>query len=549
MPRPTRPLSAYTGMIVAPQPEAVEAGHAILTAGGSAVDAALACAFTQGVVDPLMCGIGGLGSMQVFDRASGRHEVLDGLSTCPAACTAAMWETVFERECADGYGYVLTGAVNEIGHSAVTTPGVLRLFEAAHTRFGRLAWADLFAPAIDFATNGWMIRPHVAGMFATNDAAYGRLPYSAKLAATPDGRALYMRHDGAPKRLGDLVQNPDLAGTLAVIARDGVESFYTGSIAERIVADMEAHGGLLSAADLAGFRSRVDAPLEIAYRSRRIATPPPPAGGIVVAEMLRILERFDLTALGHNSPEYIRVVAEAMKIAGRDKERHIGDPDYVVPPLDLLLSSRYADDCAALIRAGEKTSLPRAGGDSPHTTTVSCADADGMVVSLTHTLGVPSGVIPPGTGFMLNGAMNWYDPRPGRPGSIAAGKRRFSSMSPTLVFEGDAPVMTVGAPGGAWIGVAIVQALLNVLDWGMTMQEAVSAPRFSATTDVIDISNRIPRGVQRAVEAMGYQVRRSALSFPFAAPHGIALWDGQMEGGADPQRDGYAAGVVRRAIG
>lgn len=530
-------------MIVAPQPEAVEAGHAILAAGGSGVDAVLACAFTQGVVDPLMCGIGGLGSMQVFDRATGRHVVLDGLSTCPAACTPSMWEPVFERECSDGYGYVLTGSVNELGHSAVTTPGILRLFEAAHARFGRMAWADLLAPAIGFAADGWLVRPHVAGVFATNEAGYGRLPYSAKLAATPDGRALYMRADGTPKRVGDPVHNPDLAATLRSIARDGVDSFYTGALAGRIVADMQAHGGLLSAADLAGFRPREHTPLEITYRGRRITTPPPPAGGIVVAEMLRILERFDLTALGHNSPAYIRVVAEAMKIAGLDKETHIGDPDFVVPPLERLLSDAYADACAARIRAGEKTALPRAGGNSRHTTTVSCVDADGMLVSLTHTLGVPSGVIPPGTGFMLNGAMNWYDPRPGRPGSIAPGKRRFSSMSPTLVFEGDTPVMTLGAPGGAWIGVAVLQALLNVLDWGMSMQEAVSAPRFSATTDVIDISNRIPRSVQRAVEAMGYEVRRSPLSYPFAAPHGITLWDGRLEGGADPQRDGYAAGV------
>jgi gamma-glutamyltranspeptidase / glutathione hydrolase len=543
MPRPNRALHAASGMIVAPQPEAVEAGRTVLAAGGSAVDAVLACAFTQGVVDPLMCGIGGLGNMQVFDSATGRHVVLDGLSTCPAACTPGMWEAVFEGECSDGYGYVLTGSVNELGRSAVTTPGVLRLFEAAHARFGRLRWADLLAPAIGFAADGWTIRPHVAGVFATNDAPYGRLPYSAKLAATPDGRALYMRADGTPKRTGDKVHNPDLAGTLGVIARDGVESFYTGQIGERIVADMRAHGGLLSAADLAGFSVREAAPLEITYRGRRIATPPPPAGGIVVAEILRILERFDLVALGHNSAEYIRVLAEAMKIAGHDKETHIGDPDYVVPPLEMLLSDGYADARAAGIRAGEKTALPRVGGDGKHTTTVSCVDAAGMVVSLTHTLGVPSGVIPPGTGFMLNGAMNWYDPRPGRPGSIAPGKRRFSSMSPTLVFEGDTPVMSVGAPGGAWIGVAIAQALVNVLDWGMTMQEAVSAPRFSATTDVIDISNRIPRSVQRAVEAMGYQVRRSPLSYPFAAPHGITLWDGQLEGGADPQRDGYAAGV------
>ncbi len=538
MPRPARRVPPALAMIVAPQPEAVEAGGEVLARGGSAVDAVLATAFTQGVVDPMMCGIGGLGTMQIFDPATGTHCILDGLSTCPAAATPEMWEGIFERECADGYGYVLKGAVNELGHKAVTTPGVLRVFEAAHVRFGRLAWRDLFGPAIQFADQGWMIRPHVAAMFTMNEAAYGRRSYADKLGYTADGARLYLR-DGVPKRIGDTVRNPELATTLRELAENGAESFFTGEIAGRIIADMEAHGGLLSAADLAGFRIREHKPLEISYRGRRIAVPPPPAGGIVVIEMLRILERFDLVALGHNSPEYIRVLAEAMKIAGRDKEIHIGDPDFVHPPLDMLLSDAYADACAARIASGEKTSLPRVGGDSKHTTTISCIDASGMVVSLTHTLGTPSGVMPPGMGFMLNGAMNWYDPRPGRAGSIAAGKRRFSSMSPTIVLEGNTPVATLGAPGGAWIGVALLQVLVNLLDWGMTMQEAVQAPRFSATTDAIDISNRIPRAVQCVVEGMGYEVKRSPMSFPFAAPHGITAWDGVLEGGADPQRDGY----------
>ena len=543
MTRPTRRLPIARAMIVAPQPEAVEAGTEMLARGGSAVDAVLACAFTQGVVDPLMCGVGGLGVMQVYDPRTGSHTILDGLSTCPAVCTDGMWEGVFERECSDGYGYVLTGAVNELGHQAVTTPGILRVFEAAHARFGRRKWETLFAPAMSFAAEGWMIRPHVSAMFAMNEAAYGRRSYGEKLGFTPDGTRLYLRPDGTPKRIGDMVVNPDLAATLGVLAHEGAESFYTGIIAERIVADMRAHGGFLSAADLAAFRLREHAPLEINYRGRRIAVPPPPAGGIVVVELLRILERFDLVGFGHNSPEYIRVLVEAMKIAGRDKEEHIGDPDFFPAPLEMLLSDAYADACAARIAAGEKATLPRVDGGSKHTTTISCVDGDGMVVSLTHTLGTASGVIPPGTGFMLNGAMNWYDPRPGRAGSIAPGKRRFSSMSPTLVFDGGAPVATLGAPGGAWIGVAILQVLVNMLDWGMTMQEAVMAPRFSATTETVDISNRIPRAVQRAVVEMGYEVKRSPMSFPFAAPHGITMWDGVLEGGADPQRDGYV-GVI-----
>jgi gamma-glutamyltranspeptidase/glutathione hydrolase len=544
MSKPKRLRPAYRAMIVAPQPEATEAGLNVLEAGGNALDAVLACAFAQGVVDPMMCGIGGIGILHLYDPASGRNLILDGSSTCPAASRPEQWTALFERECPDGYGYVLRGAVNELGHAAVATPGIMRVFGEAHAAFGKLPWTALFEPAVGLAETGWAVRPHVAYMFALDEAGYGRLPYAKKLAFTPDGRALYLRADGTPKRLGDRVRNPHLAATLRAIARDGAESFYSGEIARRIAEDMRQNGGLMTFEDLANFSIRTREPLKVSYRGRVIATPPPPGGGIVVAEMLRILERFDLTALGHNTPDYIRMIAEAMKIAGGDKDRYIGDPDFVAPPLERLLSDAYADECAARIRRGEKTSLSRVNSDARNTTTVSCVDRDGMVVSLTHTNGVPSGVIPLGTGFMLNGAMNWYDPRPGRATSIAPGKRRFSSMTPSIVFEDRTPVMTLGSPGGAWIGIAILQVMLNVLDWGMSMQEAVAAPRFSATSDVIDIGNRIPRATQGALEAMGYEVRRSPQTFPFAAPHGITCWDGELEGGADPQRDGYAAGSI-----
>ena len=544
MARPQFHPPHYKAMIVAPQPEATEAGLITLKAGGNALDAVIACALTQGVVDPLMCGIGGLGSLHIFDPKRGESLVFDGLSTCPAACTPGMWQSIFEKECDDGYGFVLKGGVNEIGHTSVTTPGIVRVFGDAHKAFGKLPWAALFDPAVSFAEGGWVVRPHVAMMFALNETSVGRLPFAQKLAHTADGQKLYLRAEGTPKRLGDAVKNPDLGDTLRMLARHGAESFYTGEIAGRIADDMAAHGGLMTLNDLTNFKVQRKPPLTIRYRGRTIATPPPPAGGIYVSQILRMLERFDLTAFEHNGADYIAVVAEAMKIAGADKDRFIGDPDFTEPPLGRLLSDTYADECAARIRSGEKTPLARVTAECKDTTTVSCIDADGMVVSLTHTNGTPSGVIPPGLGFMLNGAMNWYDPRPGRAGSIAAGKRRFSSMTPTIVFEDRTPVFTVGAPGGAWIGLAVLQVLLNVLDWGMPVADAVAAPRFSATSDAIDISNRIPRGVQKALEAKGYEVKRSPLSFPFAAPHGITRWDGVLEGGADPQRDGYAAGMV-----
>lgn len=544
MPRPMRRIPPARAMIVAPQPEAVEAGAAVLDAGGNAMDATLACAFTQGVVDPMMCGLGGLGVMTVHDPRSREQIVFDGLSPCPAAAHETMWAHLFERECTDGYGFVLKGAPNEVGRASVTVPSILRTFAEAHGAFGRLPWRDLFAGAIACAREGWMVRPHVHMMMTADERAYGRVNIADKLAHTPDAARLYLRADGTPKRPGERVVNEDLAATLETIARDGADAFYSGEIARRIAADMAAHGGLVTEADLAAVQARRVAPLRVPYRGRTLVLPPPPSGGIFVGEVLRILEHFDLPGMGHNSPAMIAVLAEALKRAGLDKDRHVGDPDFVEVPVGLLLSDAHAAEHAARIKAGERASLARAGAEPKGTTTISCVDQDGMVVSVTHTLGMPSGVVPPGLGFMLNGAMNWYDPRPGRATSIAPGKRRFSSMSPLIVMEGEEPVATLGAPGGAWIGVALAQVLVNLLDFGMGIQEAVLAPRISATSETLDLSLRIPRAAEAALRADGYRVKRVPTTYAFAGVHGIAMWDGLLEGAADPQRDGYAAGIA-----
>ena len=544
MPRPTRRIPTPRAMIVAPQPEAVEAGAAVLAAGGNAMDAVVACALTQGVVDPMMCGIAGLGVITLHDPRTGTQVVFDGLSPCPAGAHADMWSNLFERECSDGYGFVLRGAVNEMGRTAATVPSILRTFADAHAAYGRMPWSDLFDGAIACARDGWMVRPHVHTMMAMDETAYGRVNTSEKLKLTEDGARLYLRADGTPKRPGERVVNPELAATLDLIARDGADAFYAGGIARRIAADMAAHGGLITGPALAAVRSRRVEPLRVPYRGRTLVLPPPPAGGVFVGEVLRILEHFDLPPMGHNSAAMVGVLAEAMKIAGIDKDNHVGDPDFVPVPLDLLLGDAHAAEAAARIRAGERADLTRVGAEPKGTTTISCVDADGLVVSVTHTLGVPSGVVVPGLGFMLNGAMNWYDPRPGRATSIAPGKRRYSSMSPLIVMERDAPVATLGAPGGAWIGVALAQVLVNLLDFGMNIQEAVLAPRVSATSETLDLSLRIPRATEAALAADGYRVKRVPTTYAFAGVHGIALWDGVLEGAADPQRDGYAAGVA-----
>ena len=550
MPRPPRRLPTPRAMVVAAQPEAAHAGHAALAAGGNAIDAVLAAAFVQGVVDPLMSGLGGYGVLHAYDPATGATLLLDGQGGCPAACTPGMWADRIEGETTDGFGFILRGFVNECGHEAVTVPGFVATAATAHARLGRMAWADLFPHAVALAEEGWPVKPHNYTVFTQNERQYGRMDYGEKLRVSADAARIYLGGDphGPYPRIGHVIRNPDLAGTLRLLAHEGADAFYRGPMARRIADDMAAHGGLLTAEDLAAFAPEEQQPIRVQYRGYEVATNPPPGGGAMVAEMLRILERFDLVALGYNSPEYIRTVAEAMKIATRDKDAFLSDPRFIPPPLERLLSGAYADECAAGIRAGHKASVPRLGrtphGDARDTTHVSCVDADGMVVSFTHSLGIPSGVVVPGTGFMLNGCMSVFDPRPGRAGSIAPGKRRFASMCPTVVYHDGRPVLTLGAPGGTWITLGVLQVLLNVLDWGMGMQEAISAPRFVATSDVIDISNRIGRDVQRAVEAMGYGVKRSALSYAFAGVHGISLFDGVPEGGADPQRDGMAMGLA-----
>ena len=531
-----------SAMIVTAQPEASEAGARVLMRGGNAVDAAIAAALVQGVVDPQMCGVAGFGSCQIYDRRRGVHTCIDFHAKTPRSARPDMWLDRLEGETRDGFGFVLRDNVNDLGHQAVATPGSLMAYHEAARDFGTFEWSDICAPAIARAEAGFAVRPHVFYWW-THGAEFGRVPVERRLAYSATGRRAYFRPDGSLKRIGDRVENPDLAHSLRRIARDGADTFYRGEIAERIEADMRAHGGLITREDLAAYRTvRVD-PLSGTYRGFEVATNRPPGGGIMLIEMLNILEHFDLAALGHNSSAYIRTVVEAMKAATADKDAHVGDPAFVDVP-DHLTTKAYAEGIAGRIGAGERLRVDRLSRpETPHTTHVAVVDQDGMCVTMTHSLGMPSGVIPDGLGFMLNGCMAVFDPRPGRPGSIAPGKSRFSSVCPTIVLQDGAPRVVIGAPGGTQIAMGVLQALLNVVDFGMTMEAAVSAPRFSATSNAIDITNRIPGYAVEPLIAEGYEVIRSALTFGIGAVHGIRIADGRLDGGADPGHDGVALAV------
>lgn len=541
---PVNRMPKLSGMVSAPQPEAVDAGVQALRAGGNAIDAAIACALVQGVVDPLMSGIGGMGVMQVFDPKTNTHLVFEGIGGCPVEVKPDVWQATYRGETTDGFGFIVDGFENECGARSVTAPGVLKLMEHAHKKLGRSSWRSLFGAAIGHARNGWLVRPHVYTVFTQNERKYGRLNYGEKIGITESGRRIYLDADGNLRKPGERIFNPELADTLQLLAEKGADELYFGDLARAMIDDVRKAGGFLSLQDLAAIAVREEKPLAFDFRGWKIAVPPPPFGGVLVAQVLKIAEKFALTDLGHNSADYISLLAEAMKIALHEKEQHFGDPLQVSNPVERVLSDASIAAHAANIRAGEKYDLPRAKlKDSKHTTHVSVVDKDGMFVSFTHTLGNPSGFVVDGNGYMLNGAMSTYDPIPGRPNSIAPGRRRFSTMSPTLIFDGATPVASLGAPGASWIGPAVAQVILNVLEWGMDIQQAIMAPRIVATSNAIDISNRIPAGIQAELESRGYEVRRTHLSYAFAGVHGVTKFDGEVAGGADPQRDGYAGGI------
>lgn len=530
-------------MISAPQPEAVEAGLETFKLSQNVMDAAIAAAMVQTVVDPQMCGIAGFGSMQIIRPKTGESSFIDFHGTAPLAVTPDMWAHLIERECDDGFGFVLTGRVNEFGYGSMTSPMTLRALDNALSKYGTMSLGTVMKPAIDYCFDGFAVRPKVHA-FWMQPAQAGRMERIAVVNKLAPSRKIYLDTNGELLKVGDLLRNPDMGRTYQRIADEGVEVFYNGAIADAIDADMRAHGGLLSKQDLAHCTPVTNPPLVGTYRGFEVATNQLPGGGLMVLEMLNILECFDLAAMGHNSSAYIATVAEAMKYATIDKDAKMGDPNFVDVPVDRLLSKSYAQSLADRIRAGEKAHVKRlntGAAESKDTTHLVVADSDGNVVNLTHSLGSSSGVITEGLGFMYNNCMMVFDPRPGHVGSLAPGKARFTAMCPTVLSQNGSPMLAVGAPGGTTITMGVLQAILNVVDFGMSANEAVSAPRFCATSDNIELTNRIFRSVEAELNHAGYGTTRYAASYVTPIVHAVRIIDGKLDGGADPAGDGMAA--------
>ncbi|MEM7059436.1 MAG: gamma-glutamyltransferase [Pseudomonadota bacterium] len=535
------------GVISTAQPEATEAGALTLLAGGNAIDAGIAAALVQGVVDPLMCGLGGVGTAMVHVPAKGAPENFNFLGAAPRAAHGEIWADKVLGETGDGFGFMLEDNLNALGHQAAMVPGNLAGYWAMHQAYGQLDWAALCDHAIQAAENGWMVRPHVYSYATQDEGALGRVHNSDILGFTEEGRDLYIAETGAMHRPGKIIRNPGLAASLRLIAAEGAATLYGGKLGQMLVSDMKANSGLITMADLEDYQVSRAPALQGTYRGYKIATNQPAGSGIQILQTLNILEQFDLAreyVLG--TSDFIALMAEAIAYSYNDKRTRVGDPAFEDVPLDALRSKDYATELSTRIRNGEKAVLNRMAQpiESTETTHVSAFDKAGNAFSMTHTLGAPSGVIPPGSGFILNGCMSIFDPRPGTPTSIAPGKSYTSSMSPTLIYRDDAPFLVIGAPGATYIPQAIGQVIVHCIDFGLSISDAIAAPRIAVTqSQRIDLSNRIPRFVEADLQKRGYDTLRSFQSYTFAGVHAIKIEKGKSVGAADPGRDGMAMTV------
>ncbi|MFA6966385.1 gamma-glutamyltransferase [Bosea sp. (in: a-proteobacteria)] len=492
-----RPATGSRGMVVTNHPLASAAGSQMLLAGGNAVDAAVASLFALTVVEPMMVGILG-GGLSHIRMADGRHVVLDGLSTAPLRATAEMYDCLSDEI---GKQRDVRDRANVVGPKAVAVPGALAGWCEALARFGTLPLADVLQPAIALAERGFVVTPYLSNCIADN---------VADLARDPGLTALLLR-DGQAIPAGTRLAQTDYAASLRLIAQQGAAALYDGPLGKALTAFMAANGGLIGQDDLAAYKVETREPIRGRYRGYEIVGPPPPSSsGVHIAQMLNILEGYDIGALGFGSPDSIHLLAEALKIAFADRAVATADPAFVKVPVARLIDKAYADERRELIAMDEAKawSAGLAPGESNDTTHVTVADAEGNVVTATQTINGLFGACTqiPGTGMLTNNYMFNFDPHPGRALSIAPGKRVFTSMAPMIVLKDGKLAFALGLPGALRIFPSAMQAIVNLIDHGMTLQEAVEAPRIWTEGGVLELEEAFPEAVAEALRARGHRI-------------------------------------------
>ena len=517
---------ASNGMVATNHPLGSAAGLEMLAMGGNAMDAAVASVFALSVVEPMMVGIFGAGFINYFDASSGDFVNIDNYSVAPAAATPDMYETISDTwpdymETAD--------RANLVGYRSVGVPGALMGWCYAEEKYGRLGLDTVIQPAIRYAKRGFAVSRYLSDIIRLNQDDLAMFPASADV----------FLPGGSPPSAGQTIVRSDYAGTLEAVAAEGPDALYSGRIGEMVTADMASNDGIITEDDFGNYRIHLREPVRGMYRGYEIVSvAPTSSGGTAIIEILNILEGFDVASLGFGTSEGSHLLAEAMKIAFADRFEYMGDPAFVEVPVGALTDKAYAaarqreidQSHAREYSYGHPSLYVGEGADTTHLT---AADADGNVVSTTQTIHAVFGskVTTPGTGMLLNNTMNIFDPHPGNANSIAPGKRMVSSMSPTIVMKDGKPFMALGTPGATRIFPSVLQAIVNVIDHGMTLQEAVEAPRIWTQGQALEVEPGISDGVREELSKLGHDVQ--------VAP--------RVAGGMNGVMFDHANGVIRGA--
>ncbi len=507
------PVRAKHGMVVAQEPIAADVGLSVLKSGGNAVDAAIAVGFALAVTHPSAGNIGGGGFMLVR-LANGKTAFLDFRECAPGKATRDMYIGPDGKATKDSiFGWRSSGV-----------PGSVAGFASASKKFGSKPWADLLEPAIKLARDGYPVSTTLADS----------LQHEKSLATDPESNRIFLR-DGNPYKPGETFKQPELATTLERIARQGAAGFYQGETADKLAAAMAAHDGLITAADLNGYKVQEADPLTGDYKGFHIiSAPPPSAGGVGLLQIFGILQGTGYDSDGPNSPKAVHYEAEAMRRFYADRSEYLGDPDFYNVPLKPLLSPAYLAKRRSTIAPDRATpsdmvqpGLPKAEAayafpyESTETTHYNVVDSKGNAVAVTYTLNnsYGNGITAPGLGFLLNDEMDDFAAQPGVPNmfglvggdanAIEPGKRPVSSMTPTIITRNGKLFMAIGAPGGSRITTGVAEVILDVLDFHMNPQDAVDLPRFHEQwkPDFLYLQRNFPEQTKDALEKMGYPIK------------------------------------------